>query len=50
MAIILGSFDAHLPDDGMVEVCCPSQSGILLRAMLAKNLDTAEWISSAVTD
>jgi hypothetical protein len=43
MAIILGSLNAHLLDDGKVEVCCTSQSSILLRAMLAKNLDTAEW-------
>ena len=43
MAIVTGALNAHLVPNGTVEVSFTPEDGVVLRPMLAKNLDTAEW-------
>lgn len=41
-AIVIGSLNARLLPNGTVETSFTPQNGVVLRPMLAKNLDTAE--------
>ena len=43
MAIVAGTLNARLLRNGTVELCFTPRNGAVLRPMLAKNLNTAEW-------